>query len=148
VVQRRGKVLDEVYIPLQPAPRDFESVIGRIKKTSPDVIFSTVVGRGTSVFYEAYRNAGFDPAKMPIASLTTSEAEVAELHREAAEGHITAGRSLKPRHQFQVAASWKASSANTVQMRRYRQLRRLLIFRFIWRCALSRVADQTIRKWC
>src|SRR5260221_7254581 len=27
---------------------------------------------------------------MPIASLTTSEAEVAEMHREAAEGHITA----------------------------------------------------------
>ena len=54
------------------------------------MIFSTVVGRSTSVFYEAYRNAGFDPAKMPIASLTTSEAEVAEMHREAAEGHITA----------------------------------------------------------
>jgi len=34
--------------------------------------------------------AGFDPMKMPIASLTTSEAEVAEMHREAAEGHITA----------------------------------------------------------
>jgi branched-chain amino acid transport system substrate-binding protein len=42
------------------------------------------------VLYEAYRHAGFDPAKMPIASLTTSEAEVAEMHPEAAEGHITA----------------------------------------------------------
>ena len=75
---------------LSPRPRDFEKVIAKIKKTSPDVIFSTVVGRGTSTFYEAYRSAGFDPAKMPIASLTTSEAEVAEMHREAAEGHITA----------------------------------------------------------
>ncbi len=90
VVQDRGKVLDEIYVPLDAGPRDFEKVINRIKKTSPDVIFSTVVGRGTSVFYEAYRNAGFDPAKMPIASLTTSEAEVAEMGREAAEGHITA----------------------------------------------------------
>ena len=90
VVQGRGKILDEIYVPLEVGPRDFDKVISRIKKTSPDVIFSTVVGRGTSVFYEAYRNAGFDPAKMPIASLTTSEAEVAEMHREAAEGHITA----------------------------------------------------------
>ena len=90
VVQDRGKVLDEIYVPLDAGPRDFEKVINRIKKTSPDVIFSTVVGRGTSVFYEAYRNAGFDPANMPIASLTTSEAEVAEMRREAAEGHITA----------------------------------------------------------
>jgi branched-chain amino acid transport system substrate-binding protein len=90
VAQGRGQVLDEIYVPLEAGPGDFDKVINRIKKTSPDVIFSTVVGRGTSVFYEAYRKAGFDPAKMPIASLTTSEAEVAEMHREAAEGHITA----------------------------------------------------------
>src|SRR6201998_2177268 len=90
VVQARGKVLDEIYVPLQAGPRDFEKVINQIRKTSPDVIFSTVVGRGTSVLYQAYRDAGFDPAKMPIASLTTSEAEVAEMHPEAAEGHITA----------------------------------------------------------
>src|SRR6201992_4062260 len=90
VVQARGEVLDEIYVPLVAATKDCEKVISRIKKTSPDVIFSTVVGKGTSVLYEAYRNAGFDPAKMPIARLTTSEAEVAEMHREAAEGHITA----------------------------------------------------------
>jgi branched-chain amino acid transport system substrate-binding protein len=90
VVQGRGEVLDEIYVPLAAEPKDFDKVINRIKKTSPDVIFSTVVGKGTSVLYEAYRQAGFDPAKMPIASLTTSEAEVAEMHKEAAEGHITA----------------------------------------------------------
>src|ERR1700742_1484805 len=90
VVQARGEVLDEIYVPLVAATKDFEKVISRIKKTTPDVIFSTVVGKGTSVLYEAYRDAGFDPAKMPIASLTTSEAEVAEMHKEAAEGHITA----------------------------------------------------------
>ena len=90
VMQGHGKILDEIYIPLQSTPADFERVIKRIKKTAPDVIFSTVVGSGTQVFYEAYRAAGFDPAKMPIASLTTSEAEVASMSREAAEGHITA----------------------------------------------------------
>src|ERR1700749_843987 len=90
VVQARGEVLDEIYVPLVAATKDFDKVISRIKKTAPDVIFSTVVGKGTSVLYEAYRNAGFDPSKMPIASLTTSEAEVAEMRPEAAEGHITA----------------------------------------------------------
>lgn len=90
VMQDRGKILDEVYVPLHATPRDFEKVIARIKRTAPDVIFSTVVGKGTSTFYQAYRAAGFDPAKMPIASLTTSEAEVADMGNEAAEGHITA----------------------------------------------------------
>jgi len=90
VAQGKGKVLDEIYVPLHPEDKDFDKVIGRIKKTSPDVIFSTVVGSGTSTLYRAYRAAGFDPTRMPIASLTTSEAEVAEIGPEAAEGHITA----------------------------------------------------------
>jgi branched-chain amino acid transport system substrate-binding protein len=90
VSQGKGKVLDEIYIPLYPEDKDFDRVIARIKKTPPDVIFSTVVGSGTSTLYRAYRAAGFDPTRMPIASLTTSEAEVAEMGSEAAEGHITA----------------------------------------------------------
>ena len=90
VSQGKGKVLDEIYVPLYPDPKDFERVIARIKKTSPDVIFSTVVGSGTAQLHDAYRAAGFDPKRMPIASLTTSEAEVAEMGAEAAEGHITA----------------------------------------------------------
>src|ERR1700692_150430 len=105
VMQGRGEILDEIYVPLEAGAGDFEKVINRIKKTSPDVIFSTVVGRSTSVLYEAYRSAGFDPAKMPIASLTTSEAEVAQMHREAAEGHITAApffetASSRPARRF------------------------------------------------
>jgi branched-chain amino acid transport system substrate-binding protein len=90
VVQGRGKVLDEMYIPLNPQGRDIDRVIGKIKKASPDVIFSTIVGSGTPMFYDAYHAAGLDPAKMPIASLTTSEAEVAGMRPEAVEGHITA----------------------------------------------------------
>src|SRR4051812_21724158 len=90
VVQSKGKVLDEIYVPLQATQNDFDKVIARIKKTSPEVIFSTVVGTGTAAFYSAYRAAGFDPARMPIASLSTSEAEVAEMGAEIAEGHITA----------------------------------------------------------
>src|ERR1700748_3265046 len=51
VSQGKGKVLDELYIPLYPEDKDFDRVIERIKKTWPDVIFSTVVGSGTSTLY-------------------------------------------------------------------------------------------------
>ncbi len=90
VRQNRGKILNEIYVPLAARPADFGRAIQEIKKHEPDVIFSTVVGKGTAAFYEAYRAAGFDPARRPIASLTTGEAEVAEMSSEAAEGHITA----------------------------------------------------------
>jgi branched-chain amino acid transport system substrate-binding protein len=90
VRQAGGKIVDEIYVPLDARARDFARAIRMIDETEPDVIFSTIVGRSTSTFYEAYRQAGFDPARMPIASLTTSEAEVAEMSVEAAAGHITA----------------------------------------------------------
>lgn len=85
-----GSVVDEIYVPLEASTEDFDRVMKVIRRSTPDVIFSTVVGSATARFYEAYRAAGFDPARQPIASLTTSEAEVAEMSAEAAEGHITA----------------------------------------------------------
>ena len=111
VSQDKGKVLDEIYVPLHAEPKDFDKVIARIKKTSPDVIFSTVVGSGTAALYRAYRAAGFDPAKMPIASLTTSEAEVAEMGAELAEGHVTAApffETLSSPAARRFVASFKA----------------------------------------
>ena len=88
--QAGGRVLDEIYVPLAADAKAFERTIDEIERKRPDVIFSTVVGRSTALFYEAYCAAGFDPATMPIASLTTSEAEVAEMSPQAAAGHITA----------------------------------------------------------
>ncbi len=90
VTQSRGKILDEIYVSLDADAEDFRKPIRLIEKLKPDVIFSTVVGQATSTFYRAYREAGFDPSAMPIASLTTSEAEVAEMPSDVAEGHITA----------------------------------------------------------
>jgi branched-chain amino acid transport system substrate-binding protein len=90
VRQGLGRVVGEFYVPLDARDEDFDGIIGEIRRTAPDVIFSTVVGRSTALLYGAYRRAGFDPYRQPIASLTTSEAEVAEMTPEAAEGHITA----------------------------------------------------------
>ncbi|TSJ64775.1 transporter substrate-binding protein [Starkeya sp. 3C] len=90
VTQVRGKVVDEVYIALNAGPEEISRAIKRIRKHSPDVIFSTIVGQATAPFYEAYREAGLDPATMPIASVATSEADIAEMAPGVAEGHIAA----------------------------------------------------------
>ncbi len=89
VIQAGGKVLDEVYVPLDAEPRDFTKAMRQIEKLKPDVVFSTVVGRATAVMYQAYYDAGFTAAQAPIASLTTSEVEVAKMPACVAEGHIT-----------------------------------------------------------
>ncbi len=87
---RGGTVVAERYLDLRADPSDFKPVIRDIKKTQPDIIFSTVVGQATAYLYQSYADAGLDPAVTPIASLTTSETEVRLMGADVGEGHITA----------------------------------------------------------
>jgi branched-chain amino acid transport system substrate-binding protein len=90
VLQRQNSAkVAERYVPLEATERDFQPIIEEIRQLQPDFIFSTVVGDSTACFYRAYAEAGFDPRTMPIASLTTSEAEVSQMG-VAAIGHFTA----------------------------------------------------------
>lgn len=85
-----GAKLAERYVRLDAIERDFLPIARDIKEKQPDFVFSTVVGKGTRMLYQAYADAGLDPLKMPIASLTTCEAEVSEMGTRIAAGHITA----------------------------------------------------------
>lgn len=89
VVSSGGRVLQERYVPLFASDKDISRIIDEIRKVPPDAIISTIVGDTTAVFYQAFRDAGFDPARMPIGSLTTGEPEVAAMGAAAAAGHIT-----------------------------------------------------------
>ena len=86
----RGVVVAERYLDIQARQRDFLPIMRDIKEAGADVIFSTVVGRGTSFLYQAYADAGFDPKRMPIASLTTTEAELRAMGLDVGEDHVTA----------------------------------------------------------
>ncbi len=88
--QRRGEVVGEHYLDLGARPSEFRLLMRDVRNSSPDVIFSTVVGQATAYLYQAYAEAGFNPRLMPIASLTTSEAEVKLMGADVACGHITA----------------------------------------------------------
>lgn len=85
-----GVTLAQRYVPVDAGPQHFAEIIDEIRALQPDFIFSTVVGNATQHFYRAYAEAGLSPKKMPIASLTTSEVEVAQMGAAAAAGHFTA----------------------------------------------------------
>ncbi|NIA69892.1 ABC transporter substrate-binding protein [Pelagibius litoralis] len=82
-----AEVVNEEYVPLGHS--EFSSVVNKFRSEKPDVIFSTVVGDSVVALHRQYRAAGLDPAKMPMASLTTSENEVAAMGGDAAAGHFT-----------------------------------------------------------
>ena len=90
VQQRQGsEKLAERYIALNATDKDYVEVMADIRNKQPDFIFSTVVGESTAALYRAYADAGFDPKSMPIASLTTSEAEISQMEHGIATGHYT-----------------------------------------------------------
>ncbi|AZC25622.1 MULTISPECIES: aliphatic amidase expression-regulating protein AmiC [Pseudomonas] len=86
--QHGGTVLEEIYIPLYPSDEDLARAVDLIVKAQADVVFSTVVGTGTAELYRAIARRYGDAPRPRIASLTTSEAEIAKMGSEVAEGHV------------------------------------------------------------
>src|SRR6266581_4539592 len=74
-----GEIAGEIYVPMDASVADLNAVLNKVKQQGPDVLFSTVVGRTAQSFYRLYREAGFEPDRMPIASLTMAEGEVREI---------------------------------------------------------------------
>lgn len=98
--QHGGTVLEEIYIPLYPSDDDVQRAVERIYQARADVVFSTVVGTGTAELYRAIARRYGDGRRPPIASLTTSEAEVAKMESDVAEGQVvvapTSPASIRP----------------------------------------------------
>ena len=105
-----GQVVGERYVSLRPNRAEFYEVIRDIRELRPDAIFSTVVGDGTVYLYQAYAECGFNPRTMPIASLTTTEAEIRAMGFDAGEGHITAApyfQGIESEQNRRFLSRWK-----------------------------------------
>lgn len=85
-----GTVVGERYLKLEAKRSEFAPVLRDIREVQPDVIFSTVVGESTTFLYQTYHDFGLNPKCLPIASLTTTEAEIRAMGFDVGEGHYTA----------------------------------------------------------
>ena len=79
VEQHGGEILDETYLRLGCDQADINEVVEDIRRIQPDVVFSTLIGSDAERFYRRYHEMGLSAARMPIASLTMTEAEVAQV---------------------------------------------------------------------
>lgn len=89
ILRNGGTVAGRRTLSLDADRREYTSLIKDIRQASPDVIFCNFVGEAIVHFYQAYADAGLKPATMPIASLTTSEADIQAMGAEAGSGHLT-----------------------------------------------------------
>lgn len=85
-----GRIVDEVYVAVQPDATATRRVIDRIKRDRPAAVVSTIIGRGTELFYRMYRDAGLDPRSLPVGSLSLAETEASTIGAACCAGHFTA----------------------------------------------------------
>lgn len=83
-----GTILGERYVPLGAGYETYAEAVACAAKADADVIFSTVVGPGTSHLYDSHSAAGLDARRMPIAALTTSEVHLRTMRRPVGAGHL------------------------------------------------------------
>jgi branched-chain amino acid transport system substrate-binding protein len=82
-------IVAERYVSLYANRNAIDDIVEDIKAKQPDFVFCTLIGRTVPYLYQAFLKAGLDPAKIPIASLNTSEVEINMMGAEAAQGHYT-----------------------------------------------------------
>nr|WP_242042384.1 transporter substrate-binding protein [Leptolyngbya sp. FACHB-541] len=108
--QQGGTVLGEDYVPV--GGMDFRQIIANIKRTKPDVVFSTVNTDSNLGFYPQYREAGIDAEDIPILAVSVTEEEIQQLGVESAVGHYAAHsyfQSLKNLRNQTFVKNFKAT---------------------------------------
>jgi len=84
-----GEVVTEHYLPFTPEVGDVQKVLQHCDAGKPDVILSTVVGEDSVVLYGLYAATELRKKNIPIASLTTTEAELLKVPETARAGHLS-----------------------------------------------------------
>ena len=89
VLKHGGEVVGRGYLKLDARRSAYKPLVSDIKRKRPDLIFCNFVGESIVHFYQAFAEAGLDAKSMPIASLTTSEADIQTMGVDVGAGHIT-----------------------------------------------------------
>ncbi|HEY1722985.1 MAG TPA: transporter substrate-binding domain-containing protein [Magnetospirillaceae bacterium] len=83
-----GKVVVEQYFPFADQPAQFTPLLRSLANENVSAIISTVVGESSVAFYNALEAAGIKGEDLPIASFTTTEAELIKVSPTGRAGHL------------------------------------------------------------
>lgn len=85
-----GEVVSETYLAFSPQNSQIANAINMNPPSDTDVVLSTVVGEDSVTLYDLYGSSDLRKTGVPIASLTTTEAELEKVAKGAREGHLSA----------------------------------------------------------
>jgi urea transport system substrate-binding protein len=82
------EVLGEDYLPL--GETDVATVVSRVTRAQPDVVFNTLNGDTNVSFFKDLRDTGVTPEEIPTISVSVAEEEVRGIGVDYVEGHLVA----------------------------------------------------------
>jgi len=85
---KKMKPVAEEYTPL--GHTEYQTVVQRIKKAEPDVIFSTINGDSNVNFYNELANQGIKASDIPVVAVSVGEDELQGLVADKVKGHLAA----------------------------------------------------------
>ncbi|WP_339110103.1 transporter substrate-binding domain-containing protein [Thioclava sp. GXIMD4216] len=109
--QAQGTVCAEIYLPFEVSAEALQQVMAQAEALAPDVIYSTLVGRDTVKLHEAFARSPLRGRGVPIASVATNEADLAQMGAELAEGCLAAApyfSSLRSDASLRFVAAYRA----------------------------------------
>ncbi|TBL71562.1 urea ABC transporter substrate-binding protein [Paenibacillus thalictri] len=83
-----GTLVAEEYTPL--GHTDYNTIISKIKKDKPDVIFNTLNGDSNVAFFKQLKDAGIGPNDITTLSVSIAEEEIRGIGASILEGHYAA----------------------------------------------------------
>jgi urea transport system substrate-binding protein len=83
-----GTVVAEEYTPL--GHTDYNTIIAKIKKEKPDVIYNTLNGDSNVAFFKQLKDAGIGPKDITTMSVSVAEEEVRGIGAAVMAGHLVA----------------------------------------------------------
>lgn len=85
-----GRLVREAYFPFTTELGQFKAMLRHFVDQHADAIVSTVVGQDSVTLYDAFSEVDQPGRLIPIASLTTTESELAHMKPKARVGHLSA----------------------------------------------------------
>ncbi|MEK4381869.1 urea ABC transporter substrate-binding protein [Aeribacillus sp. FSL K6-2848] len=81
-----GEVVVEEYTPL--GHTDYSTVINKMKKVKPDVVFNTLNGDSNVAFFKQLKDAGITSKDVTVMSVSIAEEEIRGIGSEVLAGHL------------------------------------------------------------
>ncbi len=83
-----GTLIAEEYTPL--GHTDYNTIISKIKKEKPDIVFNTLNGDSNVAFFKQLKDAGISASDLTTLSVSVAEEEIRGIGASVLEGHYAA----------------------------------------------------------